>query len=314
MNKKNIIYILAIAIVVIGSLAIFGKTNKDTEQNDSDSGKDLKIAATIFPIYDIARNVAGENVEVELVMPPGASPHTFDPTPKTLTNLQGSAIIFSIGLGLDSWIDGIIDNVPGSKKVDLDKNIILLTNKGEEHDHDEQEEHEHDHGEYDPHYWLDPDNAVLIAREIEKELIKLDPKNKKVYEDNTENFVTKLNQEKQILENTLAGIKNKNLITFHDAFGYLADHFDLEVPTTFEPFPGKEPTPSYLQELQTDIDKYRVKAIFSEPQLDTTSLSQFARDNNLTIYTLDPIGGIEEKDSYIKLMQTNINTIAKALK
>ena len=111
----------------------------------------------------------------------------------------------------------------------------------------------------------------------------------------------------------LSDISSKNIVTFHDAFGYFADHFGLQIVATFEPFPGKEPTPSYLQALQEEITERQITTLFIEPQLSAAALQQFADDNNLTIGTLDPLGGTDERLSYIDMMHYNVKSIAEAL-
>jgi len=108
-------------------------------------------------------------------------------------------------------------------------------------------------------------------------------------------------------------LPDKKMITFHDAWAYFAEEFGLEIVGTFEPFPGKQPTPRYLAELQDVARRNKVKAVFSEPQLSDQAIASFVKDIGLELYVLDPLGGIEGRDSYIKLLTYNTDVIVEAL-
>jgi len=108
--------------------------------------------------------------------------------------------------------------------------------------------------------------------------------------------------------------KTKNIVVFHDAWGYFADHFGLTVVGTFEPFPGQEPTPQYLKELQVAVKDYNIKALFAEPQLSQDSIKTLAKDLGVDIKVLDPTGGVEGRMSYIEMMDFNVNNVYELLK
>lgn len=302
MNKNILLPLIALA--AIG--AIVGLYATNTPSNVAGNGNQKShIAATIFPVYDIAKNVAGDFTNVELILPPGASPHTFDATPSTLTKLQGVTRIFAIGQGIDSWSLGIVDNLAGAKIVELDKNIVL---RASSESNDEYE------GEDDPHYWLDPNNAIIMANTIADELAAIDPTNAGEYRQNATTFATTLEQQDKKWQTTISNLPINGIVTFHDAFFYFANHFGLSVITTFEPFPGKEPTPSYLQELENEIKKHGIRVLFREPQLYGASLQQFAIDQSISVSVLDPLGGVDGRQSYIELINYNVQTIAEALR
>lgn len=308
MNKKILYIVVLIGLIVV--LASLYNANHKTEQT---SDEKILISATVFPVYDMARNVVGDTARVELILSPGASPHTFDASPSVLAKLQGSKIIFAIGQGIDSWTSGIVDNVPGAKLVELDHGIDLRKST-EEHEEEEVHTEEEEHGEFDPHYWLDPKNAMIMVNTIVTELGKLDPENLQTYRHNADAFIAELEKNDIIWQERLSNISARDIITFHDAFFYFADHFGLNVVTTFEPFPGKEPTPAYLQKLQNEIEEHNITVLFTEPQLYGASLQQFARDNNIAVSVLDPLGGVSGRESYIKLIDYNVETIGQALK
>ena len=307
-----------IALFALGSIIGCTASSTPTTITENKTQKP-HIAATLFPVYDIAKNVAGDAADVELILAPGASPHTFDASPSDLTKLQSITRIFAIGQGIDSWSFGIADNIPGAEIIELDKNINLKEST-EHEDEDEYEgkaEHEEEadeHGELDPHYWLDPNNAMIMANTIADELGTLDPTNAEQYRQNADNFTKMLQNEDVTWKTTINALPEKNIITFHDGFFYFADHFGLNVVTTFEPFPGKEPTPSYLQELEKEIKENNIRVLFTEPQLHGASLKQFAKDHDISVSVLDPLGGVDGRQSYSELINTNVQTIVEALK
>ena len=332
--KKLIPGVIAgVAIVVIAIALLSSQTSSPTAED--------KVAATIFPLYDITQNIAGETVDVELVLPAGTSPHTFDPTPSTLRDLQGTVAIYAIGHELDGWTDTLTDSV-GAETVVVDAGIEIRESAHadehedehdedpdedhhdeEEHDddhddHEDEEEHEdeddhdgHAHGATDPHYFLSISNANTIAQTIADDLSQRFPEHAETFNANLEDYLAELGLAQNEIIATLDGVENNNLITLHDAWYYFAEEYDLNVVGTFEPSPGREPTPQYLIELTEAVESARVNTIYSEPQLATDSIDAFVSDNGLTIAELDPIGGVEGRMSYIDLMKYNAEVIAQ---
>lgn len=276
------------------------------------STEHIKVAATIFPLYDITRNVVGERGEVLVLLPAGASPHTYDVTPQQARQLQGVRVVFKVGHELDDWTDALIDIWPGVEAVVVDKGITPRLS-GDSEEHEESAEHAHEHEGMNPHYWLSVRNGEMIARNIAEEMIRIDPAHAGTYSANLERYLAELSDARREIDAHLSGLPDKRIVTFHDAWGYFADEFGLEVVATFEPFPGKQPTPRYLAELQRRVDELGVKVLFSEPQLSTETIAPFAKDLGLKLSILDPIGGIEGRDTYIELLRYNARAIAEAL-
>lgn len=303
---------LSLAVVVLLGAGCVQNTsqsnlNADTEQR-------VRVAATLYPVYDLVRTVGGDDIEVNLIVPAGVSEHYFDPTPSTIKSLQGVETIFAIGQGLDGWVESMAKNVTDAAVITLDQNVPLKS--GEVHEHEEGEHEEEEEGEenVDPHYWLDPTNAIIMAQTIARELSAIDPDNAQEYDERANVFIGQLQEKDPEWSARIAALPKKHMVTFHDAFHYFADHFELEVVATFEPFPGKEPTPQYLKNLEKEINEHNVRVLFLEPQLSERSLQTFARDHGITLGTLDPLGGLEDRLTYIDLMEYNVRSIEQALK
>jgi len=304
---RSIILFIVIGLFVLAAIgAAFYFYLPESDQ----AGQEIKISATIFPLYDIAQNIGGEKINVKLIAPPGASPHTFEVTAEQVKKMQNTKIIFAIGHGLDEWTAQITSSIPGAQTFTVSKNIDLHESNHESHE----EEHGHHHGDVNPHYWLNINNAKIISKNILDELTRLDPQNTEYFQNNYNEYLQALEQADQEINNILGSISSKKMITMHDAWPYFAEEYGLEVVATFEPFPGREPTPQYLAELSQTAEENNIKTIFSEPQLSNQALIPFLRDLNMELAILDPIGGLEERDSYINMMKYNASIIHEALK
>jgi len=334
--------------VVLLALIVFVVIRNDTSTVEQENQKNV-VATTIFPLYDITQQVAGDKFEVVLMLPPGASPHTFDPQPSLLKDLQGSQAIFAIGHGLDDWTTVVAESI-NAPIVTVDGDINLreseeshkehFDEEGSEHHHEDEnmddgthEEHEHelkdkhadvhkentdaheghDHGPVDPHYWLSLNNAKQITMNIANELSELDPENASTYITRAEAYVEKIVALEIETKDTTESILNKNIISLHDAWYYFAEDFELNLVGTFEPSAGKEPTPQYIISLQEEIADHDVLVLFIEPQLSQSSIKSFADDNNLGIAIIDPLGGVDGRNTYLELMRYNIYQVADAL-
>lgn len=310
---KRFIFILLIGGIIGSGVVLMSMLSPNTVPVEH---KKIEVAATTFPIYDIARTVAGNDAVVHLIVPPGTSPHAFDVSAQTVKNISGSDILFMSGHGVDDWIASLQHALPDVPVVVTDRNISLRT--AVSHDEHEEEAHEgedeREHGPTDPHYWLDPDNAKIMAATIAEELIKIDPAHSEAYTNRKDVFIQELEKQDVVWQAQLASFQQRDILTFHDAFYYFAEHFDLHVVATYEPFVGKEPSPQYLAELHEIVKEHSIRTLFIEPQLSRSGLDAFAADVGATIGVLDEMGGADGKDSYMRLIDANVREVEKALR
>jgi len=292
-NKFLVLLLISLILLITGIPAYFSLSKGDIG-NINSSRKN--IAVTIFPIYDITKNIAGEKLDVNLILPVGISEHTYDTKPSDVALLEHDVIVIKVGSGLDDWVEKIVPKKV--TRVDLTSSVNLLKST---------------EVEYDPHYWLSVDNALLIANKVKNELVKIDPENSEYYENNLLKYKEELLGLQKYIDLELIDQKGKGIITFHEAFIYFANANGLEILATIEPFAGKEPTPTYLSEVEDIIRVQKVKVLFKEPQLSSGLLNGLASDLGVTILTIDPLGGGKETDSYIKMMKFNTNEIKKGL-
>ncbi len=285
---KNLI-ILLLFIVVLSACGV----DDNSIDNRMEKGC-LRVAVTIFPLFDIVREIGGDKVEAVLVLPPGSSPHTFEVSPSQVKNLQEAKLFFAIGGGVDDWSGQILNAVKNIELVDLSADIELDNS--------------------DPHYWLSPDKALEMISFIEKKLSQIDSQNSEYYKKNVENFKIELEAKAEEWKKKLSELDKKEIVVFHDAWNYFADYFELDIVAVFEPFPGKTPSPKYLANLYQQVEKQNAKVIFTEPQLSKEAVSALAGDLKIKIGTLDPVGGVDERESYLDLIEYNVNNIYEALK
>lgn len=262
------------------------------------------VATTIFPIYDITRTIAGNKLQVELLVPAGASPHTFEPNPQTAKNIQHSQIILAVG-GLDDWITGLSSETP---VVIIDDNITYLSYQSDHHNNDNNKT-----SSLDPHYWLSAANAGGIAKQIAKELSTIDPENSDYYQANLKQYQAELVVLDEELKAALAALPNKNIATFHNSWQYFSRDYGLNIVTTFEEFPGQTPGPQYLASFADALEQHNVKAVYSEPQLPIDKLVPIAQEHQVELGVLDPLGGTEDRQSYLEMMRYNKNQLEATL-
>ena len=301
-NTKKIIAV-AVAVAAIALLLIALASRKTTEGIPNRT-----VAATIFPLCDIVRHVAGDDLTVACLLPPGASPHTFEPTPSVIRQVSSASVVFVLGHGIDAWAETLAD---GAEKptTTVDTNIPLRRALDEE---EEEEGHDDEHSDgVDPHYWLSIPNAKLIAANVAADLTARYPDLSAHLSANLDRYRSELDRADVQLRETLTLTGSREIVTLHDAWYYFAEEYGLTIVGSFVPTPGREPTPQYLAALGQAVSRSGSQTLFSEPQISTDTLQPFIHDHQLKIAVLDPLGGTGDRTSYIKTMLANAETIAE---
>lgn len=302
--------IIMLAVLLVSTIVLSGCSLTKNDFENTENSK-IKVAASIFPIYSIVSEIAGDRADVNLILSAGASPHTFEMTTSQIKNLQGTKKIFVNGQNLDSWVNNVSSVIVESEIVDLSEVVDLK--RYEENVlndiHDEYDEHDEYPNSYDPHYWLSPANIYTVAEEILNQLCELSPQDQDYFSGNYNSFVNRLQSKDVEWQEKINSLSDKNIFVFHDAWGYFADHFGLNIVGTFEPFPGQEPSAQYITELQDKVKENNIKTLFVEPQLSQNSIQTLAKDLGVSIEIIDPLGGVEGRASYIEMMDYNVENI-----
>lgn len=243
----------------------------------------LLVFVSIQPQAYFVERIAGERARVEVLVPPGQSPETFEPTPTQMGALAGADVFFRIGVPFeDGMIARITSTVKGLNVIDTRRGVPLreFAEHGEAHTHGG-----HEHGADDPHIWLAPRLVEIQAGTIADELARLDPTHAEEYEANREAFVRELGA----LHDELAAIlpEGATITVFHPSWGYFCDEFGLTQVAV--EVGGKEPAPRQLQQMIEEARARRVSTIFVEPQFATASAQTIAREIGAEVVPIDPL-------------------------
>lgn len=243
------------------------------------------ISVSILPQLYFVEQLAGELVEVNVMIPPGASPATYEPTVSQLRKLEESETYFRIGyVGFElSWMNKISSVNPGMKIVDLSQGIeLILENEEESHEHDG-----HSHGGTDPHLWMSVNNARIIARNLHDELLLMFPDQRQKLDQRFEVFSASLDSLHLKILTQLEFLENRNFLIYHPALTYFARDYHLsQYPLEIE---GKSPSAAHMR-LMVDLGRSKkISRILIQNQFDRKNAEVLAREIGAEIIQFDPL-------------------------
>ncbi len=272
----------------------------------------VKAFVSILPQKYFLERVGGDRVRVSVLVGPGSSPHTYEPTPRQMTELAQADIFFRIGVPFENVVIPKIQALHKGLTVVDTRDGIELRKADEAHNHEAHEpkphkhdsaktrakhnhkhsseaedDHHHEAGELDPHIWLDP---ILVKRQAQtmcSALIKIDPAHEKTYRENLKKFESDLDEVNSLVAKALSGVKGKEIFVFHPAYGYFADRYGLKQRAVETG--GKEPGAKQLAALIDRATKAGVKVIFVQPQFDRKNATTIARAIGGAVVPLDPL-------------------------
>ncbi|MFT3712182.1 MAG: metal ABC transporter substrate-binding protein [Archangium sp.] len=279
-----------------------------------------RVAVSIFPLHDIAKRVAGDRLDVVLILPPGKSEHGYEPTPKEVARVADSKLVVLSGFSMDEWAEKLVKTAsPNVQSLELAPKCspqpFTQDHVGEAaaaevaKDEDEGEEP----GAMDPHFWLDPVRMQTAVDVLVAEFTKLDAAGADGFKARGEEVKKSLATLHAEIDAQQAKWTKRKLVTFHASMGYFIARYKLELAAVIEPFPGREPTAKYMAEVLEAVKKTGAAALFSEPQLDRAPAKTVADQAKLPLFELDPVGGTPGVESYEKLLRSNAAVLEKAL-
>jgi zinc transport system substrate-binding protein len=242
----------------------------------TEANTQLGVVVTILPQAEFVENIGGDKVDVTVMVPPGASPHTYEPTPSQMTALSQAGLYAKVGSGVEfelTWMDKLIAQNEKMLVVNCSQGVPLQeTVTG---------------GAMDPHIWMSPQNVQIMVRNIADGLIQVDPDNGTYYEQNRDAYLEKLAQLDQDIRDGLSGVKNRVFMVYHPAFGYFASCYNLTMlPIEAE---GKEPTPAGLQHLIEQAEEHDIRVVFAEPQFNPQSAKVIADAIDGRVVLINPL-------------------------
>ncbi|MBR1970421.1 MAG: zinc ABC transporter substrate-binding protein [Clostridia bacterium] len=299
--RKILSFILSIIILVIPGCA----GNDETTQNNK-----LKIVTTIFPLYDFAKQIAGDRAEVDMLLPTGREAHSYEPTVQDIIKINESDLFINIGGSADPWVEAISkDENKSNTRIMSAINVV-----------DTIKENHHDIYSVDEHIWTSPENAEDIIEAIANLLAQMDPKNKDFYEKNEEIYSNKLDKLDEKFERLTKNNNKKIVFADRFPFKYLAEEYNLEY---FSAFPGcsseSEPSAATISQLIETIKNENINVVFytetsNQKLADTISGETGAK--KLMLHSCHSVTDEQLKKgiTYLELMENNYQSLKEGLK
>lgn len=343
MKKRRVRDFLLAGSLILGMMLTgCGMSGQQTEQS---GGKEqnkvekekISVVATIFPQYDFVRQIAGENVELKMLLKPGEETHSYEPTPQDIIAIQNSDLFIYVGGENDAWVEDILESMPDNGRKTL-KLVDCVDTVEEEHvegmkeerghDHEEDEADHEEHGqeethsvhEIDEHVWTSPLNAVKIVEQIKEELCEIDSENAPDYEENAEAYVAQLKELDQEFQDVVDHSKRK-LMIFGDRFPfrYFAEAYGLDYYAAFSGCASDtEPSAATMAFLINKVQDENIKIVLKMELSNENIAKAIAEATNADVkefYSCHNLTAEQFADgeTYLSLMEKNVETLREVL-
>ena len=299
-----------------------GSAASPSPSESGEAAADYTVIATTSVFADLAQLALGDNVMIETIVPAGVDVHTFEPSPADAQKLAGADLIVMNGLGLDEWALSLLE-AAGKSEEDvlelaegIDESNAWVYLEGEEHDEEEGEEH--GHGGSDPHIWLDPKGAAIYVDRIAARVAAELPERAAEIESARDAGLAEIAALDEELRVGFAAVdaSARKIVTFHDAFGYFARAYGIEIVGVAVEAPGQEPSAKEIAALIDAIKAAGVTSVFSEAQFPSKVLDQVAAETGATVLEnlySDALGDAPA-NSYLGAMRANASAILASFK
>jgi zinc transport system substrate-binding protein len=296
--KSMAVIVVLLWFILIGGAACGG----EVEPPSAVPGRML-VAASIAPLADFAQQVGGDYVQVITLVPPGASPHTYELTPAQAEQVAKANVLVLNGVELEYWADKLVQSAgnPNLIVVDTSQGIEIMAGEAAG-------------AGGNPHIWLDPRNAIVQVEHIRAALLRADPAHADHYRANAKRYSAELWELDREIANEVATWSSRQFIAFHPAWVYFARRYGLEQAAVIERSPGREPSPAEVARIVETARRIEAKAIFAEPQFSAKAAQTIAEESGARVFFLDPLGSSLDDPSYLNLMRSNLAQMAQALR
>ncbi|MYL50937.1 adhesin [Halobacillus litoralis] len=353
MKKLAILLSFILTILVVTAC---GNEETSTEQNnetESDENGELNVYTTVYPLQFFTEQIGGETVNVQSILPPGSDAHTYEPTTKEMVKMAEADLFIYNGAGLEGYAKKISESIQpegveileAAADIDLkehvhdhgedaqaeDEHAHEEDSHGEDGHADEEDAHEtdeqanaedshegHDHGEMDPHVWLDPVRAAQMAEGIKSQLIKMNPEQKDLYEENYKELQAQLMDLDQEFHDRVESKSKSKVIVSHAAYGYWEEAYGIEQIAVSGLSPTNEPSQKDLENIVQVAESNNLEYVVFEQNI-TPKVSEVIQNeigaealrfHNLSVLTED---NVDNDENYFTLMEQNLDVLTKAL-
>ena len=319
MKLKRKLLAVITAVATVFSLCA---CSSESGYSNSDSGK-LKIISTVFPPYDLARQIAGDNAEISILLPPGSEIHNYEPSAKDMIAIRNCDIFLYIGGENEQWAEKLInsndtEHVTAVKLIDY---VPTLSEDEDEHGHDHDHDHDHEHEhETDEHIWTSPKNAQLMLSAVYDAICKVDPSNKQTYTKNKDAYAKQLSDLDNAYRSAVDNAKNKTIVLADKfPFRYLAHEYGLEFSAAFAACSDEsEPGVSTMIKLTKTIKENNIPAVYYLEFSSTKIADTLCDETGATKLMLPSCHNVSKQDiennvSYVDLMKQNLENLKLTL-
>jgi ABC-type Zn uptake system ZnuABC Zn-binding protein ZnuA len=336
-TPKRIRWVLAVGVIaaVLVGYSLWPRARGGSIRDD---GK-LQIVCSFLPVYILTQNVVGDTAGVEvrlLVERDVGCPHSYSLTGRDLKLISGADLLVANGLGAEPFLEQLTRGQRRLKMLTISDDCDLIHTEGGEngehegHDHDAEHDHEaahaghgHEECEANPHTWVSPRQAAKQVRTLGRKLAQEDPAHAESYRANAEAYAARLEALAQRMEKTAKGFANRNIVTGHASFDYLARDLGLNVVATLRVIPGESGSATEMARVIDTIRRTKAAAVFWEPPFGDKVAETVARETGVAIYPLNPFNTVsglpeaktpeDQRRMYEDVMDQNLATLRRAL-
>ncbi len=308
MNKKQFLFLFLVIILLGSGLLLYMRNNGSSKDENK-----ISVLVSVLPQKEFVQAIGGDRVDVNELIHPGESPHSYNLTPQDLIKIERADIYFRIGYipFEKANIETIAQQNENIRIIDTSQGVeIRYFVEGEEHSHDEDERDDNDkaedekyhENEIDPHIWLSPEAVKIQVENIFEALVGVEPESEDYFRENMNNYLTELRDLQAEISKALAGVETKELLVFHPAWGYFADEFGFEQVAIEQN--GNEPTAEQLAHIIEEISQHNIPVIFVQKQFSTKSAKALAEETGISVVQIDPLA-----ENYVENLIEIANTI-----
>nr|WP_319374807.1 zinc ABC transporter substrate-binding protein [uncultured Methanobacterium sp.] len=276
MERKKLLIVLGILLLILIAFSTYFYTSTGNSTGSAD-GK-IGVIVTVGPQEEFVKRVGGDRVNVTVMVPPGADPHTYEPLPNQMKQVQDAKIYFQVGSGIEfelTWMDKLTSMNSQMKVVNTSAGIQLIPNTAEQE------------AGSDPHVWVSPRNAKIMVENIYQTLVQEDPQNKDYYTKNRDEYLKELDDLDKNITQTMSGKNNTKIMVYHPAWAYFCKDYNLQQVAIEQA--GKEPTPQNIAFLVDTARNESIKVIFVSPEFSTSNAQVIANEIGGKVVVVDPL-------------------------
>jgi zinc transport system substrate-binding protein len=310
-------------LLIVGMAALLILSLLASSRRPAQAPGGFKVLCSFLPVYVFAQNVVGDTpgVQVDLLLSPDLGcPHDYALRPGDLIRINRADLVIVNGLGAEPFMETLLANKPRDRVLTIADETDALAVEPEDADHDQETEAghagHHHHDKYNPHVWASPIQAAREVRTLARKLAAADPVHAERYRANAELYAKRLESLAERMKAAAKGFKSRNIVTFHDAFAYLARDLDLNVVATLAIDPQNGASANQMAELDRIIRQQNVAAVFYEPAYSDATAKTLARQTGVPAFPLNPfnyVKGAPDMTAYERVMEENLRILEQAL-